>query len=92
MEHCLKLLTCNRNTRYSDWIVLALFHSNLTTVNFQNFLEDLRYFHSEHQTTTAPGCRSRGSDGELNQSHRLDRIDSIEDDSGGLETQPGSFT
>ena len=92
MEHYLKLLTCNRNTRYSDWIVLALFHSNLTTVNFQNFLEDLRYFHSEHQTTTAPGCRSRSSDGELNQSHRLDRIDSIEDDSGGLGTQPGSFT
>ena len=30
---------------YPDWIVLSLIHSNLTTVNFQNFLEDLAYQH-----------------------------------------------
>ena len=31
---------------YPDWIVLSLIHSNLTTVNFQNFLEDLAYQHN----------------------------------------------
>ena len=30
-------------TSYSDWIVLSFFHTNLTTVNFQNFLEDLAF-------------------------------------------------
>ena len=30
-------------TSYSDWIVLSFFHTNLTTVNFKNFLEDLVY-------------------------------------------------
>jgi len=31
---------------YPDWIVLSLIHTNLTTVNFQNFLEDLAYQHN----------------------------------------------
>ena len=31
---------------YSDWIILSLIHTNLTTVNFQNFLEDLAYQHN----------------------------------------------
>ena len=31
-------------TDYSDWIVLSLFHSNLGTVNFQNFIDDLAYY------------------------------------------------
>ena len=30
-------------TSYSDWIVLSFFRTNLTTVNFQNFLEDLAF-------------------------------------------------
>jgi len=30
---------------YPDWIILSLIHTNLTTVNFQNFLEDLAYQH-----------------------------------------------
>ena len=30
---------------YTDWIVLSLIHTNLTTVHFQNFLEDLAYQH-----------------------------------------------
>ena len=30
-------------TCYSDWVVLSLFHTNLTTVNFQNLLEDLAF-------------------------------------------------
>ena len=28
---------------YADWIVLSFIHSNLTNVNFHNFLEDLAY-------------------------------------------------
>ena len=28
---------------YSDWIVMASFHSNLTVVSFQNFIDDLTY-------------------------------------------------
>ena len=32
-----------KNVSYSDWIVMASFHSNLTVVNFQNFLDDLAY-------------------------------------------------
>ena len=36
-----------KKSSYSDWIVLASFHSNLTTVNFQNFLQDLLYYYSE---------------------------------------------
>ena len=31
-----------KNT-YSDWIVMASFHSNLTVVSFQNFIDDLTY-------------------------------------------------
>ena len=31
---------------YPDWIILSLIHTNLTTVNFQNFLEDLAYQHN----------------------------------------------
>ena len=31
---------------YTDWIVLSLIHTNLTTVHFQNFLEDLAYQHN----------------------------------------------
>ena len=34
-------------TSYSDWILLSFFHSNLTTVNFQNFLEDLAFNYKE---------------------------------------------
>ena len=34
-------------TSYSDWIVLSFFHTNLTTVNFQNFLEDLAFNYQE---------------------------------------------
>ena len=32
-----------KNTRYSDWIVMSFIHRNLTTVNFQNFIDDLAY-------------------------------------------------
>ena len=31
---------------FSDWMVLSFFHSNLNTVNFQNFLEDLVFYKS----------------------------------------------
>ena len=31
------------DTDYSDWVVLSLFHTNLTGVDFQNFLIDLVY-------------------------------------------------
>ena len=34
-------------TSCSDWIVLSFFHTNLTTVNFQNFLEDLAFSYQE---------------------------------------------
>ena len=33
----------DKNISYSDWIVMASFHSNLTVVNFQNFIDDLAY-------------------------------------------------
>ena len=42
-----EFLNNRKKTSYSDWIVLASFHSNLTTVNFQNFLQDLLYYYSE---------------------------------------------
>ena len=32
-----------KNTSFSDWTVLSFIHSNLTTVNFQNFIDDLVY-------------------------------------------------
>jgi len=32
---------------YSDWILLSLFHTNLTAVNFQNFLQDLAFNYKE---------------------------------------------
>ena len=35
-------------TSYSDWIVLSFFYTNLTTVNFQNFLEDLAFNYQEN--------------------------------------------
>ena len=31
------------NTCYSDWIVMSFIHCNLTTVNFQNFIDDLAF-------------------------------------------------
>ena len=34
----------DQKTRYSDWIILTFFHSNLTSVNFQNFLDDLAFY------------------------------------------------
>ena len=34
----------NNKTCYSDWIILTFLHSNLTTVNFQNFLDDLAFY------------------------------------------------
>ena len=42
-----EFLNNREKSSYSDWIVLASFHSNLTTVNFQNFLQDLLYYYSE---------------------------------------------
>jgi len=35
------------HTDYSDWVVLSFFHNNLTTVNFQNFMEDLAFTYEE---------------------------------------------
>ena len=32
-----------KNISYADWIVMASFHSNLTVLNFQNFIDDLAY-------------------------------------------------
>ena len=32
-----------KNISYSDWIVMAFFHCNLTVVNFQNFIDDLAF-------------------------------------------------
>ena len=34
----------DNKTCYSDWIILTFFHSNLTTVNFQNFIDDLAFY------------------------------------------------
>ena len=44
-----KIKTLVDKTSYSDWIVLSFFHTNLTTVNFQNFLEDLAFHYQERE-------------------------------------------
>jgi len=32
-----------RDLSYPDWIVLSLIHTNLTAINFNNFLQDLAF-------------------------------------------------
>ena len=44
-----KIKTLVDKTSYSDWIVLSFVHTNLTTVNFQNFLEDLAFNYQERE-------------------------------------------
>jgi len=52
MEHDNDMDTCIKNmlenSSYSDWVLLSFFYTNLTTVNFQNFLEDLAFNYQEN--------------------------------------------
>merc|ERR1712080_593786 len=48
---------------YSDWIMLSLFHTNLTAVNFQNFLQDLAFNYREKT--------NRGLVGEIEGEHKI---------------------
>ena len=41
----------NTSTCYSDWIILSFLHSNLTTVNFENFIDDLAIFWKKNKNT-----------------------------------------